>query len=124
MSAGCLQSNAKTRPFCRRGRGQTRHRFLIHLYHRSRFWVWRHRRDGAAGHYDITIPNLGGFQYQYQSASFDLRPGQQAFVRIVLIRGNNSKPWQYWSGFGALLVPEQLAQAEVVPTLVADGGQR
>jgi hypothetical protein len=81
-------------------------------------------RDVPAGHYDITIPTFGGFQYQYQSANFDLRPGHQAFVKIVLIRGNNSKPWQYWSGFGALLVPEQLAQAEVVPTLVADGGQR
>jgi hypothetical protein len=68
-------------------------------------------RDLPPGRYDITIPNPGGFQHQ--SANFDLLPGQQAFVKIVLTRGNNSKPWQYWSGFGAFLVPEQIAQAEI-----------
>jgi hypothetical protein len=68
-------------------------------------------RDVPAGRYDITIPNPGGFQHQ--PASFDLLSGQQAFVQIVLIRGNNSFPWQHWSGFGALLVPEQVAEAEI-----------
>jgi hypothetical protein len=68
-------------------------------------------RDLPPGRYDITIPNPGGFQNQ--SANFDLLLGQQAFVKIVLIRGNNSKPWQYWSGFGALLVPEQIAHADI-----------
>jgi hypothetical protein len=79
-------------------------------------------RDVPPGRYNITIPNPGGFQYQYQSTNFGLLPGQQAFVKIVLYRGNNSKPWQQWSGFGALLVPEELAQAEV-PSLAADGAQ-
>jgi hypothetical protein len=68
-------------------------------------------RDVPPGHYDITIPNPGGAQYP--SANFDLLPGQQAFVEIVLIRGNSLRPWQHWSGFGALLVPQQLVQAEV-----------
>jgi hypothetical protein len=78
-------------------------------------------RDVPPGPYDITIPNLGGFPHQ--SAILDLLPGQQAFVKIVLTRGNNSKPWQSWSGFGALLVPEQLARTEA-PSLGADDGRR
>lgn len=74
-------------------------------------------RDVLPGRYDITIPNPGGFQYQ--SAHFELPAGQQAFIKIVLKRGNGILPSQHWSGFSALLVPEQLAQAEV-SNLAAD----
>jgi hypothetical protein len=73
-------------------------------------------RDVRPGRYDITIPNPDGFQYQ--SAHFELSPGQQAFIKIVLKRGNGILPSQHWSGFSALLVPEELAQAEV-PSLAA-----
>jgi hypothetical protein len=67
--------------------------------------------DVLPGHYDITIPNRFGFKYG--SAHFDLAAGQQAFVKIVLNRGNHTVPrLQQASGFGALLVPEQFAQAE------------
>jgi hypothetical protein len=63
-------------------------------------------RDVPPGHYDITIPHPGGAQYP--SANFYLLPGQQAFVEIALIRGNRGS-----TGRAFLLVPEQLAQAEV-----------
>jgi hypothetical protein len=76
-------------------------------------------RDVPPGHYDITIPNPA--DVQYQSAHFELPAGQQAFIKIVLKRGNGILPSQHWSGFSALLVPEQLAQAEV-PNLAADRG--
>jgi hypothetical protein len=33
--------------------------FLIHLYHRSRFWVWRHRRDGDEYRADTVLHILG-----------------------------------------------------------------
>ena len=79
-------------------------------------------RDVLPGHYDITFPNRFGFNYG--SAHFDLAAGHQAFVKIVLNRGDHTVPrLQQASGFGALLVPEQVAQAEFA-NLIPDGGQR
>jgi hypothetical protein len=75
-------------------------------------------RDVPAGRYDITIPNPAGFRYE--AASFELLPGQQAFVKIILNRTNiNGIRSPQRSGFGALLVPEQVAEAEI-PNLAAD----
>jgi hypothetical protein len=79
-------------------------------------------RDVAPGHYDITIPNRSGFKYG-SGAHFDLVAGQQAFVKIVFFGGSYHLPWQHTPGFGALLVPEQVAQAEFA-YLIPDGGQR
>ncbi len=78
-------------------------------------------RDVPAGHYDITIPNR--FDFKYQSAHFDLAAGQQAYVKIILNRGFLAASWQLTSGFGVLLVPEQVAQAEFA-TLTPDSGRR
>ena len=79
-------------------------------------------RDLPAGHYDITIPNR--YDFKYQSAHFDLAAGQQAFVKIILNRsGINGVRWPPLSGFGALLVPQQVAEADV-PSLAAEGRPR
>ena len=59
---------------------------------------------------------------QHQSANFDLLPGQQAFLKIVLIRGNNSKPWQYWSASGPCLSPNELRNP--ISRIWTDGRQR
>ena len=79
-------------------------------------------RDVPPGRYDITIPNSPDFKYQ--SAYFDLAAGQQACVKIILNRSNiNGIRWPPWSGFGALVVSKQVAEAEV-PGLAAESGQR
>jgi hypothetical protein len=79
-------------------------------------------RDVPPGHYDITIPNR--FDFKYQSAHFDLAAGQQAYVKIILNRESiNGIRWPPSSGFGALLVPEQVAEAEV-PSLAAGSAQQ
>lgn len=75
-------------------------------------------RDVPPGHYDITIPNRADFKYQ--SAHFDLAAGQQAYVKIFLNRGVVGAAWQQTSGFGALLVPKQVAEAEVPGLARAD----
>ena len=74
-------------------------------------------RDVSPGHYDITVPNRFGFNYG-SGAHFDLAAGQQAFVKIVYFGGSYHQPWQQTAGFGALLVPEQVAEAEI-PSLAA-----
>ena len=75
-------------------------------------------RDVLPGHYDIAIPNLADIHYP--SAHFDLLPGQQAFIKIVVTRGNGITPRQHWSVFAPFLVSQQLAETEVL-SLTADG---
>jgi hypothetical protein len=77
-------------------------------------------RDVPPGQFDITIPNRG--DVKYQSAHFDLAAGQQAYVKIILNRGFLVASWQLTSGFGALLVPKQVAEAEV-PSLATESEQ-
>ena len=78
-------------------------------------------RDVPSGHYDITIPSRGDFNYQ--SAQFDIAAGQQAYVKIILNRTNiNGIRWPPSSGFGAFLVPKQVAETEV-PSIAAAGEQ-
>jgi hypothetical protein len=76
-------------------------------------------RDVPPGHYDITIPNDSGFNYG--SVHFDLAAGQQAFVKIVFLGPSLRR--QHTPGFGALLVSEQVAQAEFA-NLIPDDGHR
>ena len=76
-------------------------------------------RDVLPGHYDITIPDPHGFKHQ--SAQFDLAVGQQAYIKII--RVGLSAEYGSAPGFGALLVPEQVAQAEFANS-TPDGGQR
>ena len=67
-------------------------------------------RDVPPGHYDITIPNRSGFNGR--SARFDVGAGKQAFVKLVFwTTGGQDAPNA--QGFSALLVPEQIAQAEL-----------
>jgi hypothetical protein len=79
-------------------------------------------RDVPPGHYDIAVPNRFGFNYG-SGAHFDLAVGQQAFVKIVYFGGSYHQPWQQAPGFGALLVPKQVAEAEV-PSLAAGSAQQ
>ena len=66
--------------------------------------------DVPPGHYDITIPNRAGFNGR--SAHFDVAAGQQAFVKLVFwMTGGHDAPNA--QSFSALLVPEQIAQAEL-----------
>jgi hypothetical protein len=76
-------------------------------------------RDVSPGHYHVTVQAAGS----NESAGFELSAGQQAYVKIVLHRGGNCKPWQHQWGFNAVIVPKQIAEAEV-PSLAAAGGQR
>jgi hypothetical protein len=76
-------------------------------------------RDVSPGHYHVTIQAAGG----HASADFELPAGQQAYVKIVLHRGGTCKPWQHQWGFAAVIVPKQVAEAEV-PSLAAEGKQR
>lgn len=77
-------------------------------------------RDVPPGRYEITVPNRFGFRYQ--SAHLDLAAGQEAYVKIIVNRGNNSILWQQTAGFGALLVPQEIALAEI-PGLATGSGQ-
>jgi hypothetical protein len=78
-------------------------------------------RDVPPGHYDITIPNPGDFNGS--SAHFDLAAGQQAFVKLVFWKTGHDSPRTHTQGFSALLVPEQVAQAELA-NMIPDRGQR
>jgi hypothetical protein len=78
-------------------------------------------RDVPAGHYDITIPNPSDFDGS--SAHFDLMAGQQAFVKVVFWKTGHDAPRTHTQGFSALLVPEQVAQAELA-NMIPDGRQR
>jgi hypothetical protein len=79
-------------------------------------------RDVPPGHYDIMVPNRFGFKFG--SAHFDLAAGQQAFVKILYWRLPRYHDLVHGApGFTALLVPEQVAQAEFA-NLIPDGGQR
>jgi hypothetical protein len=74
-------------------------------------------RDVPPGHYDITIPGFNG-----RSAHFDVGAGQQAFVKLVFrTTGGHDAPNA--QGLSALLVPEQIAQAELA-TVTPEAGQR
>ena len=68
-------------------------------------------RDVPPGHYDIAIPNPSGFNGS--SAHFDLAAGQQAFVKVVFWKTGHDAPLTQAQGFSALLVSEELAEAEV-----------
>jgi len=64
-------------------------------------------RDVPPGHYDITIPGFSG-----RSAHFDGGADQQACGKLVFwTTGGHDAPNA--QGFSALLVPEQIAQAEL-----------
>jgi hypothetical protein len=79
-------------------------------------------RDVPPGHYDMMVPNSFGFEYG--SAHFDLAAGQQAFVKILYWRLPRNHDLVHGApGFTAVLVSEQVAQAELA-TLIPDGGQR
>jgi hypothetical protein len=68
------------------------------------------------------VPNRLGFEFG--SAHFDLAAGQQAFVKILYWRLPRYHDLVHGTpGFTALLVPEQVAQAEFA-NLIPDGGQR
>jgi hypothetical protein len=68
------------------------------------------------------VPNRFGFKFG--SAHFDLAAGQQAFVKILYWRLPRYHDLVHGApGFTALLVPEQVAQAEFA-YLIPDGGQR
>jgi hypothetical protein len=79
-------------------------------------------RDVPPGHYDIMVPNRFGFEFG--SAHLDLAAGQQAFVKILYWRLPRNHDLVHGApGFTALLVSEQVAQAEFA-NLIPDDGHR
>ena len=71
-------------------------------------------RDVPPGHYLVTVQTVG--VDTNQSASFDLPPGQEAYVKIVSLpsweTGGNKNDWQRPT-FYAWLIPNQVAQSDV-----------
>jgi hypothetical protein len=71
-------------------------------------------RDVPPGHYVVTVQTVG--IDVNQSASFDLRPSEEAYVKIVSLpsweTGGDKTEWQRPT-FYAWHIPNQIAQADV-----------
>jgi len=80
-------------------------------------------RDVPPGHYRVTVESFG--VDVNQTASFDLAPGREAYVKIVSnpewVSGGDTTEWERPT-FYAWLMPKETAQAAVARLTLRGGG--